>query len=160
MLRFRVPLEELLVSGPQPRLELMHLGLELAQMRGRTTRVLLDRSGGLEEYLLLHEADARTAGDRDVPRVGGVEARRDAQERGLPHPVRPHETDTVTVREPERHVAEHKPFTEALRDRLDRENAHVRGTRWQRGQWKVPRPPITVRTMARPQRGHGSPARE
>ena len=160
MLSFGVSLKELLVSGPKTRLELMHLGLELAQVRGRTARVLFDRPGGLEKDLLLHEADPRAAGDRDVPRVGGVEARRDAQQRGLPHPVRPNETDAVTVREPERHVAEHKPFTEALRDRLDRENAHVRGTRWQRGQWKVPRPPTTVRTMARPQRGHGSPARE
>src|SRR5712691_5561946 len=37
---------------------------------------------------------------------------------------------------------------------------HARGARWQRGQWNVPRPPTTVRTIARPQRGHGSPARE
>ena len=120
MLSFGVPLEELLVSGPKTRLELVHLGLELAQMRGRTTGVLFDRPGSLEKDLLLHKADARAAGDRNVPRVGGVEARRDAQQRGLPHPVRPHETDAVSMGEAERHLAEHKPFTEALRDRLDR----------------------------------------
>jgi hypothetical protein len=34
------------------------------------------------------------------------------------------------------------------------------GARWHRGQWNVPRPPTTVRTIALPQRGHGSPARE
>ena len=34
-----------------------------------------------------------------------------------------------------------------------------RGARWQLGQWNVPRPPTTVRTIARPHRGHGSPAR-
>src|SRR5439155_1714177 len=39
-------------------------------------------------------------------------------------------------------------------------NDHSRGVLWQGGQWKVPRPPTTVRTIARPQRGHGSPARE
>src|SRR2546423_5345133 len=160
MLSFGIPLEELLVSGPKTRLELMHLGLELAQMRGRTARVLFNRPGGLEKDLLLHEADARAAGDRHVSRVGGVEARRDAQQGGLPHPVRPHETDAVSMGEAERHLADHKPFTAALRDRLDREDAHARGARWQRGQWNVPRPPTTVRTIGRPQRGHGSPARE
>ncbi len=33
------------------------------------------------------------------------------------------------------------------------------GARWHRGQWNVPRPPTTVRTIARPQREHGSPER-
>jgi hypothetical protein len=36
----------------------------------------------------------------------------------------------------------------------------VFGLRWHRGQWNVPRPPTTVRAIALPQRGHGSPARE
>src|SRR5438552_16793396 len=102
----------------------MHLGLELAQMRGRTTRVLFDSAGRLEEDLLLHEPNARSASERDVSRISGVEARGDAQQRCLPHPVRPDETDTVPVRKPERHLAENEPLAKALGDRLDREDAH------------------------------------
>jgi len=159
MLSFGVPLQELLVSSPQTRLELVHLGLEFPQVRRRAARVLVDGAGRLEEDLLLHKANARAASERDISSVGRVEPCSDAQQRGLPHSVRPDQTDAVPVSEPERHVAEHEALAETLRDRLDRKNTHPRGARWQRGQWNVPRPPTTVRTIARPQRGHGSPAR-
>ena len=166
MLSFGVPLEELLVSGPKTRLELMHLGLELAQMRGRAARVLVDRAGRLAQQLLLQKADPRPACERDIAGVWRVESRRDAQQRRLADAVRADEPDAVAVREPEGDLAEEKPFAEPPRDRLDRENAHltrlercVAGARWQWGQWNVPRPPTTVRAIGRPQRGHGSPAR-
>src|SRR5256886_13342749 len=106
------------------------------------------------------ESTGGPASQGDIPRVRRLESRRDAQQGGLPHPVRADKTDAVPVRESERHVAEDEPLTETLRDGLDREDAHPRGARWQRGQWNVPRPPTTVRTISRPQRGHGSPARE
>ena len=122
--------------------------------------MLLDRASGLEKDLLLHEPDARSAGDGDVASVSRVESGRDAQQGRLPYAVRPDETDAVAVRESEGHLAEHKALAEALRDRLNGEDAHARGTLWQRGQWNVPRPPTTVRTIARPHRGQGSPARE
>src|SRR5439155_21221618 len=159
MLSFGIPLQELLVSSPQTRLEPVHLGFELTQVRRRATRVLIDGAGRLEEDLLLHKANARAASKRDIPGVGRVEPRGNAQQRGLPHSVRPDQSHTVPVREPERDVAEHEPLPETLCDRLDRKNTHPRGALWQRGQWNVPRPPTTVRTIGRPHRGQGSPAR-
>src|SRR6059036_943318 len=95
-------------------------------MRRRAARVLLDCPGRMGEDLLLHEPDARAARDRDVPCVRRFETRGDAEQGGLPHPVRPDETDAVTVREPERHLAEDEALAEAFRDGLDGKDAHRR----------------------------------
>src|SRR5207247_578718 len=80
--------------------------------------------------------------------IGRLETRAYTEQRRLPHAVRPNEPDAIAMREPKGDVAEDKALAETLRDRLDRENAHARGTRWQRGQWNVPRPPTTERTIA------------
>src|SRR5213593_4843797 len=93
-------------------------------MRRRAARVLLDCPGRMGEDLLLHEPDARAARDRDVPGVRRFEAGGDPQQRRLSYPVRPDEAHAVPAGEPERHVAEHEPLAETLRDRLDREDAH------------------------------------
>ena len=124
MLRLGIALEELLVTSSETRLELMHLGFELAEMRRRSARVLFDRSGRFEQNLLLHESDPGAASQGDISGVSRFQAGGDAHQGGLPHPVRPDETDTVTVREPEGHLAENEPLAKALGDRLDRVDAH------------------------------------
>ena len=126
-------------------------------MRGGAAGMLFDGPRAPGQQLLFEEADARPPRDRDVSRVGRLEAGGDAKERGLPHSVGSHEPDAVAARETEGDLGEDEPLAEALRDRLDGENAH--GARWQCGQWNVPRPPTTLRTIARPHRGQGSPAR-
>src|SRR5438093_7000705 len=93
-------------------------------MRRRAARVLLDCPGRMGEDLLLHEPDARAARDRDVPCVRRFETGRDAEQGGLPHPVGSDQSDTITVCETERDIAEHESLAEPLRDRLDREDAH------------------------------------
>jgi hypothetical protein len=118
VLHLGIPLEELLVTGSETRLEFAHLGLELAEVRGRTARVLLDRPGRIGEDLLLHEPDARPASDRDVPGIGRLEPGGDTQQRRLAHAVRTDETHTIAVRQAKRDVAEDKALPEALRDRL------------------------------------------
>src|SRR5947207_10790966 len=54
------------------------------------------------------------------------------------------------------------PALAVVRD-VDVRPAHgatrARGARWQRGQWNVLRPPITVRRIEASQRSHGSPPR-
>ena len=110
MLRFGIALEELMVAGSETWLELVHLGFELAQMRGGSERVLFDRAGRLGQHLLLHEPDACTASQRDVPGISRFQAGGDAKQRRLPHPVRPDESHTVPVRQPERHLAEDDPL--------------------------------------------------
>ena len=119
MLRLRIALQQFRVTASEARLERMHLRFELAQVRGRSAGVLLDRPGRVGQDLLLHESNAGTASQGDIPRVRRLESRRDAQQGGLPHPVRPDKTDAVPVRESERHVAENQALPEALRDRLD-----------------------------------------
>ena len=128
-------------------------------MRGRAAGMLFDGTGRVGEHLLLHEPDSGAASQSNISGIGRLETRAYTEQRRLPHAVRPNEPDAIAMREPKGDVAEDKALAETLRDRLDRENAHARGTRWQRGQWNVPRPPTTERTIARPQRGHGSPAR-
>src|SRR5712691_3831800 len=93
MLRLRIPFEEVLVAASEAWLELVHLGFELAQVGGRSESVLLDRPGRVGEDLLLHEPNAGTASQGDIPRVRRLESRRDAQQCRLPHPVRPDKTD-------------------------------------------------------------------
>ena len=95
-------------------------------MLRRATGMLFDRALGVREELLLEEADARPASERDVPRVGRALPRREPQERGLADPVRPDEPDPIGLGEPERDLAEDQPFAEALRDGLDRQDAHGR----------------------------------
>src|SRR5436189_69543 len=87
-------------------------------MLRRATGMLFDRALGVREELLLEEADARPASERDVPRVGRALPRREPQERGLADPVRPDEPDPIGLGEPERDLAEDQPFAEALRDGL------------------------------------------
>src|SRR5437868_14907026 len=58
-LSFGVPLQELLVSSPQTRLELVHLGCEVTQVCRRAARVLVDGAGRLDAALLLQTANAR-----------------------------------------------------------------------------------------------------
>src|SRR5688500_6502754 len=99
-------------------------------MRRRAARVVLDRPGRLEEDLLLHEPDACSASDGDIPRIRRFETGCDAKQGGLPHSIRPDETHPVAVRESERRLAEDEPFAEPLRDSLDRKNAHVDMMRW------------------------------
>jgi len=98
-------------------------------MLRRATGMLFDRALGVREELLLEEADARPASERDVPRVGRALPRREPQERGLADPVRPDEPDPIGLGEPERDLAEDQPFAEALRDGLDRQDAHGRRSR-------------------------------
>ena len=159
--RRRIAARDLLLETPQ-------LALELTEMRGRATRVLDDRARRILEELLPQETDPGAARERDGAAVGRIETGRDAQQRGLPRPIRTDKADAVTLADPERDVLQHLALAVPARDGLDRENAHLTilrrpvrllGAFWHRGQWNVPRPPTTVRTTARPQRGHGSPAR-
>src|SRR5712692_9462758 len=168
MLRVGVPLERLGLARRDLGFETLQLALELTQMRGRAARVLDHCARRVLEDLLPQEADPGTAGQGDRAAIGRVEARRDPQQRRLPRPVRPDQANAVALADPEGDVFQDLALAEPPRDGLDREHAHLTilrrsmrfaGAFWHRGQWNVPRPPTTVRTTARPQRGHGSPAR-
>src|SRR5947207_6886046 len=140
----------------------MELALELAEVCGRAAGVLLDRAGRVAEHLLTEEAEARAPGVGDRTAVWLVEPGRDPQQGRLAGAVRTDEADPVALCHAERHVVQELAVAEPAAHGLDREGAHafmMRSARWQCGQWNVPRPPTTVRTMTRPQRGHCSPAR-
>jgi len=168
VLRVGVALECFRIPGRDLSLQVTELALQLAQMRGRAPRVLDHRSRRFLEEFLAQETDARTARVGDRAAIGCVETRSDPEERRFPRSVRTDEAHAIAVRDAERHILQYLAFAIPARDGLDREHAHrailrravrVAGARWHRGQWKVPRPPTTVRTTARPQRGQGSPAR-
>jgi hypothetical protein len=93
-------------------------------MYGRFECVRFHGPNRVGKDLLLHETDARPASESDIPGVGRFEAGRYAQQGGLAHSVRPYEADPIAVCEAERDIAEDKPLAEALRDRLDRKDAH------------------------------------
>ena len=129
VLRLGIALEQLLVAAAETGLQLAHFSLELAQMRGGSVRVLLYRPGGVRQNLLLHETDARSAGDRNVPAVRGFKTGCDSQQGCLSDPIRADEADAIAVGEPERDVAKHEALAETFRDRLYRKDAHgVLGT--------------------------------
>jgi hypothetical protein len=76
-----VALEHFGVAAREARLEIAHLRLELAQVRRGAARVVVDAARHVDEQLLLEEADARAARDRDVARVRVVTSGGDAEQR-------------------------------------------------------------------------------
>jgi hypothetical protein len=78
--------------------------------------------------VLEHEADAAAldghprgvlAGDADCPRVGQLEARDHAQQRGLPAPAGAQQRRQPPVRDRHRHVIERHEVAEALGHMID-----------------------------------------
>ena len=162
VLRVRVLLEQRGLAARESSFELAQARLELAEMEGRASRVGLDRPVDVDEELLLEEPDAGAPCERDAAGVGLIEARRDPEERRLPHAVRPDQPDPITMGQAEAHLGEQHPVGEPSGHRLDGEQAHAglrRGARWQPEQWNVLRPPMTERAIGRPHRAQGSPAR-
>src|SRR5258708_32300088 len=163
VLRIGVPLEQLGVAARELVLHRAELLLELHKVLGGPAGVLLDGPIDVDEQLLLEEAHAGAARERDRAGIGCVEADDDPHERRLPRAVRADQSRAIAVGEVEAHLAEQHAVGEAPARRLDREDAHrrdrARGARWQRGQWYVLRPPMTLRLIEAPQRSQGSLAR-
>src|SRR5438552_11231370 len=125
MLRIGIAFERRRIAARDLVLETPQLALELTEMRGRATRVLDDRARRILEELLPQEADPGAARERDGAAVGRIETGRDAQQRGLPRPIRADEADAVALADPERDVLQHLTLPVPPRDGLDRQNAHL-----------------------------------
>ncbi len=122
VLRLRISVEDLGTAAPELRLQVAHGIGELADVGGRAARVLLDGARRVEQGLLLQEADARPARERNVPEVRLVAAGRDAQQGRLAGPVRTDEPCAIAARKAERNVLEEDAIGESLRYRLDGED--------------------------------------
>ena len=124
VLQIGVALERLLIRVAETVFELAQLGLELAKMRGRGARVLVDRAGRVLQQLLLKEPDARATRVCDVAGVRLLEPRRHPQQRRLPRAVGSDEADAVALRDPEGDVLQELAVAEPAPDGLDRDEAH------------------------------------